>query len=195
MSQEVKQIRIQSRVDLTANWRNENPILLDKEIGYERETGQYKIGDGINTWNDLPYASVGNKGATIEQLNSKVDKIQGKQLSTNDFTNDYKNKVNNLTSIVDTKVDKVSGKGLSTNDFTNEYKSTVDNIENSINTAVAALINSAPETLDTLEELANALGDDPNFATTVLNQLSQKADITYVDNLFNSIINGEEVYY
>ena len=44
-------------------------------------------------------------------------------------------------------------------------------------------------------ELANALGDDPNFATTVLNQLSQKADITYVDNLFNSIVNGEEVYY
>ena len=196
MSQDnIKQIRIQSRVDTKANWERINPILLEREIGYEKETGKYKIGNGVNTWLQLSYSTVGNEGATIEQLKSKVDKIQGKQLSTNDFTNDYKNRVDNLTSIVDTKVDKVSGKELSTNDFTNEYKSTVDNIENSINTAVAALVNSAPETLDTLEELANALGDDPNFATTVLNQLSQKADITYVDNLFNSIVNGEEVYY
>ena len=68
MSQEVKQIRIQSRVDTKVNWSNENPILLDKEIGYERETGQYKIGIGqqgdgsledLGRWNNLPYATSG----------------------------------------------------------------------------------------------------------------------------------------
>lgn len=41
--------------------------------------------------------------------------------------------------------------------------------------AIAALVNSAPETLDTLEELAEALGNDPNFATTVMNLIGQKA--------------------
>lgn len=41
--------------------------------------------------------------------------------------------------------------------------------------AVAALVDSAPETLDTLEELAEALGNDPNFATTVMNLIGQKA--------------------
>ncbi|ENX5203470.1 phage tail protein [Salmonella enterica] len=40
--------------------------------------------------------------------------------------------------------------------------------------ALAALAGSAPETLDTLKELADALGNDPNFATTVLNQLAEK---------------------
>ena len=35
-----------------------------------------------------------------------------------------------------------------------------------INNAVAALVDSSPATLDTLNELAAALGDDPNFATT-----------------------------
>ncbi|EHM4586679.1 phage tail protein [Salmonella enterica] len=39
---------------------------------------------------------------------------------------------------------------------------------------LAALAGSAPETLDTLKELADALGNDPNFATTVLNKLAEK---------------------
>lgn len=42
--------------------------------------------------------------------------------------------------------------------------------------AVANLINSAPETLATLDALAYALGDDPNFATTVANQIGTKVD-------------------
>lgn len=49
----------------------------------------------------------------------------------------------------------------------------------------ANLVNSAPETLDTLNELANALGNDPNFATTVTKMISQKADKTVVDNIVN----------
>ena len=47
-------------------------------------------------------------------------------------------------------------------------------------TAIAGLIDSAPGTLDTLNELAAALGDDPNFAATVTSQLTnldnQKVD-------------------
>ena len=43
-----------------------------------------------------------------------------------------------------------------------------------IATEVAALVDSAPGTLDTLNELAAALGDDPNFATTVTNSIATK---------------------
>jgi hypothetical protein len=39
------------------------------------------------------------------------------------------------------------------------------------------LINAAPGTLDTLDELANALGDDPNFAVTMTNNLALKAPL------------------
>ncbi|WP_244097656.1 gp53-like domain-containing protein [Burkholderia ambifaria] len=42
---------------------------------------------------------------------------------------------------------------------------------------VAALVAQSPETLDTLSELAKALGNDPNFATTITNQLALKAPI------------------
>lgn len=40
---------------------------------------------------------------------------------------------------------------------------------------VAALVNSAPAVLDTLKELADALGQDPNFATTVAGQIGAVA--------------------
>ena len=44
-----------------------------------------------------------------------------------------------------------------------------------VQAALAALADSAPETLDTLNELAAALGDDPNFATTITNLIAEKA--------------------
>lgn len=43
-----------------------------------------------------------------------------------------------------------------------------------VTAAIAALIDAAPGTLDTLNELANALGDDANFATTITNALATK---------------------
>jgi hypothetical protein len=50
-----------------------------------------------------------------------------------------------------------------------------------VRSEVSALVNSAPSTLDTLNELATALGNDPNFATTMATNLAGKANIT--DNL------------
>lgn len=46
-----------------------------------------------------------------------------------------------------------------------------------ITAAVNALLNGAPGALDTLNELAAALGDDANFATTVTNALAGKASV------------------
>lgn len=43
---------------------------------------------------------------------------------------------------------------------------------------IANLVNSAPAALDTLEELADALGNDPNFATTIATALGNKLDKT-----------------
>ena len=48
--------------------------------------------------------------------------------------------------------------------------------ETYVNGKVSDLVNSSPETLDTLKELADALGNDPNFATTVSNQIGNKVD-------------------
>lgn len=46
-----------------------------------------------------------------------------------------------------------------------------------VKAAIAALVNSSPGALDTLSELAAALGNDPNFATTMVNALAAKAPL------------------
>jgi hypothetical protein len=51
----------------------------------------------------------------------------------------------------------------------------VANVTTAISTAIANLVDTAPSTLDTLNELAAALGDDANFASTVTTSLAGKA--------------------
>ena len=82
---------------------------------------------GINTQINNVDKKVTNLTSTV---NNKVDKVSGKQLSTNDYTTAEKNKLASLSnyddsevrSLISGKVDKVSGKGLSTNDFTTAEK-------------------------------------------------------------------------
>lgn len=52
-------------------------------------------------------------------------------------------------------------------------------LNDKIDEKISALVASAPETLDTLNELASALGDDPNFATTVATQIGTKANANH----------------
>ena len=59
MAQETQLARIQYNMHTASEWASTNEALLHREIGYEIDTGRYKI--GINSsptpWNDLPYAS------------------------------------------------------------------------------------------------------------------------------------------
>ena len=56
-----------------------------------------------------------------------------------------------------------------------------------VSTAISDLVDSAPGALNTLNELAEALGDDSNFANTVTTALATKATIEYVDNEIASL--------
>lgn len=50
--------------------------------------------------------------------------------------------------------------------------------------SLAKLVDSAPESLNTLNELAKALGDDPHFATTVINELAKKLNSTEAESTY-----------
>jgi len=65
--------------------------------------------------------------------------------------------------------------------------------ESYVTTEVSNLVNSAPATLDTLNELAAALGDDPNFATTVSNQIGDKADKTTTISAGSGLTGGGDL--
>ena len=68
--------------------------------------------------------------------------------------------------------------------------------------AIANLVDTAPATLDTLNELAAALGDDPNFATTVTNNIATKVskagdtmtgDLTVPNIITPGLVDGRDV--
>ena len=73
---------------------------------------------------------------------------------------------------------KLSQDGTPTVDNDLTTKKYVDdkelNTKKYVDDKVAGIVNSAPETLDTLKELSTALGDDPNFATTVATNIGSK---------------------
>ena len=66
----------------------------------------------------------------VNVVSTKVDKVAGKGLSTNDYSNAEKAEVAKVAD----KVDKIAGKGLSTNDFSNDAKAEVAKIADKVNT-------------------------------------------------------------
>ena len=112
-------------------------------------------------------SEINEKFYTKEQIDTMLEGVSG------GTGGDYYTK-----SEIDTKLNSKANKTttLSGYGITDAYtKPQVDK-------KVSDLVNSAPETLDTLNELANALGDDPNFATTVANQIGTKANSSDVYN-------------
>lgn len=96
-------------------------------------------------------------------LGGKVDKEAGKGLSTNDYNNTDKGKVDNLPANTNTalagKVDKIAGKGLSTNDYTTTEKNKVANLPANTN----AELNKKANTSDVYSKT----DADNRFAKTV----------------------------
>ena len=107
----------------------------------------------------------------------------GKPLATESYVNNTLTTSYNTSTQVDTKIataisDKVTTTALST--LIANYDTSTQ-VTTKVNNAVSALVNNAPGTLDTLKELADALGDDKNYATTVTTALGTKANTTDVN--------------
>ena len=56
-------VKVQFRRDTAANWASTNPTLSQGEVGYEYDTGKFKVGNGSSLWNALAYSS-GTTGPT-----------------------------------------------------------------------------------------------------------------------------------
>ena len=103
-------------------------------------------------------------------IDGYVGAIAGAKSDLQDAINDEATSRVNADNALDARLDKLEGSGAgSVAKALSDAKSYAD-------TKVAALVDSAPGTLDTLNELAEALGDDPNFATTIATQIGEKAD-------------------
>ena len=235
--------RMQQRRGTAAQWTGANPTLAAGEIGYETDTGKFKIGNGSSAWGALNYyvdanaildgapgvldtlnelaAALGDDPAFITTVGTNLSNHTNATTSvhgiadTDDLaTKDYvANAVSNATVdqqalagvgidyntstdqfdidstvVTLTGIQTLSNKTLSSPQIngatidTNSVAVTQIGADNSTKIATTAfvqnristLIDSSPSALDTLNELAAALGNDENFATTVTNSLGTK---------------------
>lgn len=94
-----------------------------------------------------------------------VKKEEGKELSSNDFTDELKAKLEGIEEFAN-RITNVS-------QLVNDSKFQT---EEEVKAAIEDIIGSAPDVLDTLKEIADALGNDPNFATTITKKLAALAE-------------------
>lgn len=123
---------------------------------------------------------VSDRTTAIQAIESKkVDKVDGKVLSSNDFTDILLMKLNGIAEHANyiTKVSEL----LNDSGFQTEAE---------VEAAIQKIIGSAPGVLDTLEEIAKALGDDPNFATTITQKLNELT--TKIETETEKRIEGDE---
>lgn len=101
--------------------------------------------------------------ALFLSIANKVDKKEGYGLSQEDFTTELKDKLNSLSGEIPTKVSQLE------NDLKFQTKEEVEKY-------ISDLVDGADGALDTLKELADALNNDPNFATNLTNKLIEIRD-------------------
>ena len=196
--------RFANKSDTSANWNIASNAAkpftpLKGEILFYTDLNKIKIGDGEHTPNQLEFISdidlskymlkstydangdgiVDNAeklgGVAASEYAKKTD-VPTVPTNVSAFTND----AGYLTSYTETDPTVPSHvKGITTGDITNwNAKATT----NYVDTKVAGIVDTAPEALNTLNELAAALGDDPNFATTVMTEIGKKVDKTTTVN-------------
>ena len=95
-------IRFQLRGDTAENWASKNPKLLKNEPGYDMTNNRLKLGNGVDTWNDLPYLKTdgSNKPAKIiyeDGTEATLDWDSGQGVSSQDNQDDYSQEIADIT--------------------------------------------------------------------------------------------------
>jgi hypothetical protein len=182
-------VRLQLRRGLADDWFDANPTLAAGEIGIETDTNTFKFGDGDTPWNDLEYALSGTVDDYIElstkgvaggvaSLDSSglipLAQLPGAAALDAEVDAAVTNHNNATTS-----VHGIANTSLlaTTSNVATAKSEAIAAAEDYVDAAIGVLTNASPDSLNTLNELAAALGDDANFASTVTNSLAAKAPL------------------
>jgi hypothetical protein len=178
--------RIRIRRGTSAEWNASTKILETGELGIDTTLNKVKAGNGTSIWNNLPFlhssptdlttqaastlssaksytdtavASLGNTSATTYVPLSDVGQVDG----VASLGPDGKIPDTQIPSTIARDSEIPSLIGYATEAY--------------VGTAISNLVDAAPSTLNTLNELAAALGDDANYASTISAALGAKAPI------------------
>lgn len=167
------------------------------------QIGSAEISAATKTLNSLDAAikkEVTDRGNAISGLDTKItnntnaiNKLNGSSSTEGSVDYKIKQKIDTVNSNASDLANRVTSAESKLNTL-NGSSTTAGSVAKALADAksyadgkIADFVDSAPETLDTLNELAAALGDDPNFATTITNKIADKASNDAVNALTTKV--------
>lgn len=149
---------LQNNIDSEATTRAAQDLVLEHKIEYVKEQG---VEDKEQLLNAIAAEAAAREKGDKDLDTKKVDKREGYSLTKNDFTD-----------ILKAKLDGIEEKANYITHLSQLINDSGFQTEEEVNAAIQKIIGSAPEVLDTLKEIADALGNDPNFAATITKKLA-----------------------
>ena len=149
---------LQNNIDSEATARAAQDLVLEHKIEDIKEQG---VEDKEQLLNAIAAEAAAREKGDKDLDAKKVDKREGYSLTKNDFTD-----------ILKAKLDGIEEKANYITHLSQLINDAGFQTEEEVNAAIQKIIGSAPEVLDTLKEIADALGNDPNFATTITRKLA-----------------------
>lgn len=149
---------LQNNIDSEATARTAQDLVLEHKIEDIKEQG---VEDKEQLLNAIAAEAAAREKGDKDLDAKKVDKREGYSLTKNDFTD-----------ILKAKLDGIEEKANYITHLSQLINDAGFQTEEEVNAAIQKIIGSAPEVLDTLKEIADALGNDPNFATTITRKLA-----------------------
>ncbi|NFS12601.1 hypothetical protein FDE77_15370 [Clostridium botulinum] len=178
LNSEITRAKNAESTENTRAINRENLIEKNLDLEVERAKASEKaISDNL--------LSETNRATNVEStitnnLNKEIDRAKAKENSVEDNINNYK--TTNNAEIQGLKAKDIDLDNKKANlDYVNlelnkRYTKDQTFTRDEVLKKIQDLIGTAPDTLDTFKEIADALGNDPNFATTIMNELSSKVD-------------------
>ena len=149
---------LQNNIDSEATTRAAQDLVLEHKIEDVKEQG---VEDKDQLLNAIAAEAAAREKGDKDLDTKKVDKREGYSLTKNDFTD-----------ILKAKLDGIEEKANYITHLSQLINDAGFQTEEEVNAAIQKIIGSAPEVLDTLKEIADALGNDPNFAATITKKLA-----------------------
>ena len=171
---------LQNNIDSEATTRAAQDLVLEHKIEDIKEQG---VEDKEQLLNAIAAEAAAREKGDKDLDAKKVDKREGYSLTKNDFTD-----------ILKAKLDGIEEKANYITHLSQLINDAGFQTEEEVNAAIQKIIGSAPEVLDTLKEIADALGNDPNFATTITRKLAAITEqVNQEDRIAGDEANSAEV--
>ena len=156
MAKTIIRAHMKQRRDTADNWRVQNPILLDGEIGIVTDQPErYKVGDGVTEWNALPLRGFdgnivqmtgGSRTAVMSQwaVTQALEELENNMLSPEkieELTKDLAQKAD-LDALTEAVVENEEVTAAALNDL-NDRKASKEDVANAIAEAITNTLNTA----------------------------------------------------